>query len=344
MILRSVKQAALSALSRSGLSERLSNSRWRQDRLLILCYHGVSLDDEHEWDPGLFVTAQFLEERLTFLLDRGYAVLPLDQALPLLWSGELPPKAVVLTFDDGHFDFFVGAYPILVELGIPATVYLTTYYCGYQRPVFDMVASYILWKGRGREVSVDGLLGDVNTLDLRSDSTRIAAAQWIRAWVRRAGLSASEKDLLARCLAERSNVDYEQIVSRRLLHIMTEKEVKTVVEDGLIDIQLHTHRHRVPRERASFAREIRENREEIRRITGRAARHLCYPSGEHDPMFFPWLQDEGVVSAVTCVPGLASRRDRHFQLPRILDNHTLSLVEFEAWTSGVSEWTPTRNT
>jgi len=42
----------------------------------------------------------------------------------------LPPRSVVLTFDDGYTDFFHEAAPVLRRLSFPATVFLPTAYCG----------------------------------------------------------------------------------------------------------------------------------------------------------------------------------------------------------------------
>jgi len=44
-----VKRRVLGASSRLGLLSNVRDSAWRQRRLLILCYHSISIDDEHEW-------------------------------------------------------------------------------------------------------------------------------------------------------------------------------------------------------------------------------------------------------------------------------------------------------
>src|SRR2546426_5909134 len=114
---RQVRNAALAGFRAVGGLKWVAASGWRRQRLLILCYHGVSLQDEHEWDPKLFVTPAFLRRRFEILRDGGYAVLPLDEALTRCANGTLPPRSVVLTFDDGLSDFARVVAPMLAEFG-----------------------------------------------------------------------------------------------------------------------------------------------------------------------------------------------------------------------------------
>ena len=100
---------------------------------------------------------------------------------------------------------------------------------------------------------------------------------------------------------------------------LTPDEVTQLAANG-IDIQLHTHRHRTPKDRNLFIREIEDNRQSIQSMIGKYATHFCYPSGVHDPVFLPWLNESGVVSATTCDPGFASITSDRFLLPRVLDN------------------------
>lgn len=54
----------------------------------------------------------------------GYSVVSLDDAAAALRGGKaLPPKPVVLTFDDAYVDFLEQAAPVLQAHGYPATVY-----------------------------------------------------------------------------------------------------------------------------------------------------------------------------------------------------------------------------
>jgi peptidoglycan/xylan/chitin deacetylase (PgdA/CDA1 family) len=341
-LIRSAKRSVLAVSKSAGAFSLIANSRWRASRLLILCYHGISKDDEDQWSPGLYMKPATFRGRMEMLRKGGYTVLDLGEGLRLLSSGELPPRSVVITFDDGDHDFYQLAWPILREFGFPSTVYLTTYYCLNQLPVFDVVCSYVLWKGRGRTFVADGLIGgNTGRIELAGDTGWRAIARLFHKQVRDDRLSALEKDALAEELASRLQVDYSRIRDQRLLYLMSPAEVREVSQNG-VAVELHTHRHRTPRDRALFDREIVDNRDEIIRITQREPKHFCYPSGDYAPEFYGWLRAAGVRSATICVPGLAAHATNPYELPRLLDVETLSGIEFEGWLTGFSSFMPGR--
>ena len=184
-----------------------------------------------------------------------------------------------------------------LELGVPHTF----------RPVFDIMCSYLLWKGRHAQLDLQRLTGEAATFDLRSAAAQDAARVTILGYARHQRLSAEEKDALLAKLAASIDVDYEKLVARRIMQNLTPGEVTELARAG-IDVQLHTHRHRTPKDHALFIREIEDNRKSIQAMTGKVAAHFCYPSGAYDQMFLPWLKESGIVSATTCEVGFASRQ------------------------------------
>jgi peptidoglycan/xylan/chitin deacetylase (PgdA/CDA1 family) len=342
-MLKQLKRTVLRTVKHLGGFNALRASAWRHRRLLIIGYHGVSIDDEHEWDPAFYVTPTTLEERFRILRDGGYAVLPLTEALDRLRTNSLPPRSVVLTFDDGMADFAINAFPLLQRFGFPATVYLTTYYVGDNKPVFGMFCSYLLWKSPRESVSSGELLPGAAdaTWDLRSPAGRRNALESIVRHAERQRLSADAKDDLARRIACALQLDYDQLGTSRVLRLMTPDEVARLSRAG-IDFQLHTHRHRTPVDRTAFGREIEDNRRWLAELTGASADHFCYPSGVYEQEFFPWLRELGVRSATTCDTGIASPATDPLLLPRLIDTSNLSSVEFESWTTGVGALLPLR--
>ncbi len=313
-MLRRAKLAALRAAA--PLQRFLLASRWRRQRLLILCYHGISLDDEHLWDPSLYMPESLLRRRFEVLRELDAAVLPLEEALERLNAGTLPPRAVAITFDDGNYDFLVHAAPLLREFNYPVTLYLTTYYSEFNRPVFDVACSYLLWKA--------------GTPELR-----------IKEQAKEQKLSGAAKDELLRDLAGRAGIDYDALCARRMFHLVTPAEARGLVESG-VDLELHTHRHRTSRDRELFRREIDDNRHAIAKITAEPANHFCYPGGFHLPEFPGWLRANGVLSATTCEPGLIRKNTDRLLLPRLVDHTGLTEEEFRGWVSGLASWLPHR--
>lgn len=340
-MLKKFKQAALKSLKSAGVSTLVHNSRWRRQRLLILAYHGIALSDEHLFNGSQFISANLFRDRLELLRKSKCAVLPLGEAVERLYADDLPDRAVAITFDDGLSDFYRRAFPLIQEFEVPVTLYLTTYYSHYQRPVFDLMCSYLLWKGRSNVLDLKELTGQDLKTDLLQRDSREAALAQIRDFARAQKFSADQKDALAASLAAHLKVDYDALLEERVMHNLTPDEVGQLSAGG-IDVQLHTHRHRTPLDRALFLKEIEDNRNCIEEMTGKNSTHFCYPSGVYDLKFLPWLREAGVVSATTCESGFASRSSNELLLPRFLDNATLSPIEFESWLTGVSAALPQR--
>jgi len=332
---RHARHAALAELRAIGGLNWFAKSEWRRKRLLILCYHGLSLQDEHEWHPELFVTGAFLRRRFEIIRDSGYVVLPLGKAVARLRGGTLPSRSVVITFDDGAYNFIAAAAPLLEEFGFPATVYMSTYHCIHQRPILRLTLSYLLWRARLEVLDPSLFAGQKYPAALNDDTQRekLVAELLTEARV----LSNDHEAQLAWLgqLAVRLGIDWENIVKSRILHLMTPEEVIDIARRGF-DVQLHTHRHRTPRERSAFCSEVVENRRILEKLTGRPAVHFCYPSGGHDPPFLPWLRDLRVETATTCEPGLARADHNPLLLPRYVDTMAQSEVMFESWLSGAA--------
>jgi peptidoglycan/xylan/chitin deacetylase (PgdA/CDA1 family) len=338
-VLKQAKLAVLNLAAATGMSRLLGDSSWRQKRLLILCYHGISRYDEHEWDASLYITPERLRHRMQLIVEERCNVLPLAEAVNRLQSGALPPRAVAITFDDGYYDFSSVAYPILESFGFPVTLYLTTYYVEYNRPVFDIMCSYLLWKGRGRQTLQwpEALPAPV-ALDAVG---RQAASKLIKAFASSRKLSGREKDLLLGRLAARLEIDYEDLCRKRVLHLVTAEEARALSKCG-VDLEYHTHRHRVYRSRELMFAELNDSRARLESYSAHP-QHFCYPSGVFLPEHPRYLADYGVRSATTCLPGLCTALTNPFLLPRLVDTTGMSDLEFRAWLAGTASLLPTRS-
>lgn len=100
------------------LGER-TTGRARSNRVVVLCYHSIHPDRSFaSAGPSQF-------RRQLAWLKEACNVVPLDTLLRMP-IGESPGRpTVALTFDDGYDDNHEFALPLLLEYGVPATVYVT---------------------------------------------------------------------------------------------------------------------------------------------------------------------------------------------------------------------------
>lgn len=337
-MISTLKSVIYTAAQLSGINAVLLRSGWRTQRLLILCYHGLSLFDEHQWS-GMYMQAPVFRRRLELLQQHGCNILPLNTALNMLQDGSLPPRSVAITFDDGFYDFYALAWSFLREFGYPVTVYLTTYYSAFNVPVFDPMCGYLLWKARGRQLSWPEMKITPVTLDTRSALT---AEERIKDSCREQHLDGRQKHAMLRSLADRLQIDFTDICTRRILHLMNPDEVADLARQG-VDFQYHGHRHRVYRSRSRFWNELQENRDAMALSGVKAPAHYCYPTGFWIPELHGWLSEYGIRSAVTCDLGFATRASNPYLLPRLLDTPAITEREFSAWLSGMASWMPRRS-
>jgi peptidoglycan/xylan/chitin deacetylase (PgdA/CDA1 family) len=314
------------------LARRLSARRLR-----ILCYHGLSIDDEHLYRPGLFMRPSTIRSRLELLVRGGYPVLPLEDALARLKAGTLPACTVVITYDDGFYGNFLHGAALHNDPSLPATIYVTTYYVLKQVPIFRHAILYMFWKTKRREVSLFGLPGADGAASVcLADQAVAEEAQWRLIRDAETQLDEEERVALAREVGVRLGVDYDELARSRRLSLMTGPEIQALANLGW-DIQLHTHRHQFPPVEEQVRREIDDNRAVLEPIVGRRCNHLCYPSGVFTTEQWPWLLACEIASATTCEPGLNSLDTPHLGLRRFLDAETVRPIEFEAELSGFTE-------
>jgi peptidoglycan/xylan/chitin deacetylase (PgdA/CDA1 family) len=338
-MLRKAKLGLLIAAGRTGLIRLIAASPWRRARLLILCYHGIARYDEFEATP-VYMSASKFRHRMEMLRASRATVLPLDEGVRRLSEGTLPPRAVSVTFDDGMYDFYASAFPVLESFGFPVTLYLTTYYVDYPRPVFDLMCSYLLWKGRGYGgLHMPDVLPDRVALDTAAG--RAEAYSLIKAYVSSRKLSAREKDTLLESVARAMEIDYGDLCRKRVLCLVGPEEVRDLVRRGL-DVQYHTHRHRVYRRGDLILQDLDDNRRRIKALTGVEPKHFCYPGGFYTPEYIEQLRGLEIVSATTCKPGLCTRTGDPLLLPRFVDSENVTDVEFSAWLDGVAALLPER--
>jgi peptidoglycan/xylan/chitin deacetylase (PgdA/CDA1 family) len=303
-------------------------------RTNVLCFHGFSLGDEHRFRPMLFMRGQVFARRLEKIRRLGLAAITLDRFLEKRADGGLSIDDVVLTIDDGFYSVLKVAAPILREFRMPATLYVTSYYVEHQEPIPHLVIQYAFWKTAKTSMAGDGLHPDAPVALPTKGSDGAAACDRLCELAHSSSLA--DRVALAQAVCSRLGVDYAEIRDSRRLTLMTREELAELADYG-IDVQLHTHRHRSPSDEAELTEEIARNRGALAPVARNGLRHLCYPSGVWSREQWSMLAKLGVVTAVTCEPGLNGAETPAFGLRRCLDSDDLPELEFEAELTGFKE-------
>ena len=88
----------------------------------ILTYHNFTKDEGSSYKMNI----EDFEEQMNYLFTHNYSVISLSELLERLRTGQLPPKPVAITIDDGFKSTYTLAYPILKKYNFPATLFLYT--------------------------------------------------------------------------------------------------------------------------------------------------------------------------------------------------------------------------
>lgn len=103
--------------------------------LRVLMYHKVSGNGNKDF---LTVTADQLSTQWKYLKTEGYSPILFSELVKYVKEGTpLPPRPVLLTFDDGYKDNFEVMYPILQHLGMKANIFLVPAYLQQQQHKAD---------------------------------------------------------------------------------------------------------------------------------------------------------------------------------------------------------------
>lgn len=306
-------------------------------KLRILCYHGIWLGSGH-WGNFLFMSAQRFRRRLRLIQDWGFEVISLSDAMAAMDADALPDNALVITIDDGWYGSRKHMFPALAQAGMPFTLYAYTLPILRGTPVFNVLAQYLLSRGKPVTVDLSAIFPDQQeTIDLRDPTSRSQAAGKIAALLDTAVNNEADWENQLLDLGARLGVDAAALLQHRVFHLMTTDELRQVSEFGGT-VELHTHDHRLDFDsRGQIDRTISENRRHLEQLLGGNYVHFCYPSGIYRPDAFSDLSELGIASATITDPGLVDRETHRLALPRICDGENMSERAFRAELSGTLE-------
>jgi len=290
----------------------------RRRGILILMYHGV-VEDEAPFRRWTHLSESKFAWQMQWLRGR-YQILPLQRVIAAMRDGtSLPDNTAVVTFDDGLRNNYSRAFPILRELGIPATVFLSTAFMDTDEVA---TSSRIFLAFRSTtEQRVD--LSDLGLGALAFETTAQRDAMGDRVRLHAKQLPIEDCRALVATLEARLKVDpacYPDFADE--FRMMTWGQALEMQRSGLIEFGAHGAHHeilsRLPENR--MRSEIADSCDDVRRRLGVADVAFAYPNGlrqDFSPAAKVALKDAAAICGLSTIPGLCTVRDDVFELKRV---------------------------
>lgn len=248
---------------------------------IVLVYHRVldTTNGSGEFSlPGVIVSIDSFRKQIKYL-SKNYRTVSLEQLVTMVKKGAKLQNLAVVTFDDGWKDNYTNAYPVLLQYGVPATVFLVTDYIGTTRWFWPEKITYLLMKTRNVRIRVSESVGKL----LNTDSKHLPVALILKnidvLIERLKYLSSGRRGAIIRHLEEQIDEPLSELESKEAL--LGWNEVKEMANNG-ISFGSHTQTHPiVTREPIQTVRkEIVNSKMEIEKHLKRSCTAFAYPNGD----------------------------------------------------------------
>ena len=263
--------------------------------LRVLTYHRVATEsDRTDLDPGLIsALPEDFERQIKWISQEFNPVSLADVIAAIAGDIDLPPRSLLMTFDDAYRDFGQNAWPILKRFGVPVALFVPTDFPGEPERS--------LWWDRFYRVVVENVQKSVlktrfGTFALSDSSAKLDAFKKLKRLLKSISNEGLEQEIEAIC-----GVCKEDPSPRCCLNW---DELTELSRQG-VDLVPHTSSHillnRVSPEMAKD--EILGSMQMLKDRMGSVLPAFAYPSGYYDLPTLKTLRAEGFALGFTTVRG-----------------------------------------
>jgi len=313
--------------------------RWAADGRgrwpIVLMYHSVLKTRTDAW--GLRVSPRCFYEHMAVLCANAnpMRLADVDEAMA---ANRLPPRAVVVTFDDGYLDNLWNAKPVLEKFAVPATVFVATGYVDSHREFWwDELELLLLNSPRLPRVIELTVKNQPHRFDLGDDASlnvyrRFQCRHW-RAWHEEVPTARHQMFLVVRELLRLTGPDDRERAletlrgaagrpSWRPTHqCLSPGQLRELVASNLIEIGGHTVTHSSlgalsPQDQQ---REIISGKKWLEQNLGRKITSFAYPFGgpdDYNARTIRILQECGIERSCITSAGSITPEVNRYEYPR----------------------------
>lgn len=232
-------------------------------------YHRVTKLSSDPWKMA--IPPERFEEHLKVFRD-AFPVIRFDEP----WEG-IKEKRTVITFDDGYYDFYKHAYPLLEKYETPATIFISTRNIGKKREFWWDQLERILWHSSETPKSI--AVGDLE-VETATENARLEALPVIRMELK-TKYSPEGREKFLDALEAKCQGTIEANPEGRT---MTEQEIVELSKSKYITIGAHTVSHAsLPfLNKEEQRREILKAKERLEELIDKPVTVFSYPFGNYD--------------------------------------------------------------
>jgi peptidoglycan/xylan/chitin deacetylase (PgdA/CDA1 family) len=251
---------------------------------------------------------------------------------------ELPPRPAIITFDDGYSDNLRYAYPVLRELGLPATIFLSTGIIGTEIAFPWDRAAYCFFHSAKDHADLP-MTGRVSWSN--SQERELIMRGW---FTRVKKVSEAEGTRLVDSLAHALEVEIPPGAFPSLY--LDWDQVRELSRNG-IEMGAHTASHPIltgiSLERAE--QEIVSSKRRIEAEIGKPVISFAYPNGgpaDFSEDIMAILRREGIEVAFTLMPGpthFAAVKKNPLGIRRVFVGYNDTMPRFVAKLVGIARFT-----
>ena len=277
------------------------------NRLLILLYHCV-WESKDPMRPDDLDATEFREQMEALV--KYFNPLPLAEALALRERGELPARAISITFDDGYANNYSTAFPIMQELKVPLTIFIAAGFTSGRCMWNDLVLESIR---RTEEEILDYRSLGMEKHKPRDMQSRCKIAKNLLAHLKYRNFD--KRQQLTQEIFESCKVEAPENL------MMNHTQIRELVGAD-VEIGGHTSSHPILSQiHPQQAREeIVKGKQNLEAIAQTDIKFFAYPNGRPDQDYGPehvdMVKAAGFAAAVSSEGGVVDAKAGIYELPR----------------------------
>ena len=312
-----VKHVAANTVWQAGLLENYVKARSR-NTALILGYHRVNKKEymlNNKSMPGMYLSDEAFESHIKWLLN-NYQIITVRDIIGRIKSHNRWREPVcAITFDDGWYDNYEHAFPIVKRYEVPISIFVIGKQIGTCEPDFWHLWFEIIQRMATLPSKLTGIREIDHIISLQMDD-RIEKARLVINRCRRLGKR--EIDRVWEILGNYTYEMFEPAIINQGYRMLSWENMREM-QQYRVEFGYHSKTHYmltgVPKE--DLCAEIMSTREEAENYGVIMQDIFCYPDGQYNDYIVKRLQQMGYEGAMSSVKGLNRADSDPYALRRV---------------------------